>query len=172
MCCCVPSTFKWENGYSHLWEYGYGYFVPVFSLHARYLKSSCLLIRLKVSEWRKCAQKMIHRGFHPRLNRIQIARYQILRLIPNWIRFWEKLWGGQCSLHWEWTVVDGNKVATKFSSFFYKEVEFFSPPLNVDLPMGLALANGVLENVMQRVEKFLCIWICFFSKLLDYLPLG
>lgn len=75
-------------------------------------------------------------------------------------------------MHWEWTVVDENKVATTSSSFFYKEVEFFSPPLNVDLPKGLALANGVLENVMQRFEKLLCFVICFFSKLLDYLPLG
>lgn len=38
-----------------------------------------------------------------------------------------ELMGGQCSLHWEWTVVDGNQVAITFSSFFYKEVEFFYP---------------------------------------------
>lgn len=75
-----------------------------------------------------CTSRCHTQGFHPHLNWIQIARYQILKLIPNWIRFGEKLWGGQCSLHWEWTVVDENKVVTTSSSFFYKEVEFFHHP--------------------------------------------
>lgn len=163
LCCPVFSICEWESCY--------GYFVPVFSLHVRCVKSSYLLVSLKVSEWRKCAPKMPHSRISSTFE--QDTNCKVLdpetdtvldqtlgRVMGSSVYF---VLGMDCD-RWK---QNGHTV----QQFLLSRGGICSPPLHVDLPMGLALANGALENRGLKnscsLNLFFLVWESSMWKSLD-----